>query len=166
MACCGSDVTKYYDKETILKKLRTIDNLDCNMKLNDSQFSCDFNQYKGEWRNNFNTVQPLMSLQYDEEIKQLKQDLFDIEIKCEELEKLYLAKTLKLLYMAQTHCQIKSDNEKLFERYGIKSGNKIPDLNNLDSMVKSNIFPHVPNSLQKSNTMNNNMNRNHLEQLQ
>ena len=46
-----------------------------------------------------------------------------IIIECENLEKEYLAKTIKLLYMVQTHCQLKNDNEQLFEHYKIKSGN-------------------------------------------
>ena len=159
MLCCGSDIPKYYDKDALLKRLRSIDDLKCNMKLN--QFNCDFDQYKGEWRNNFNTVQPLMSIQYDEDIKKLKQELFETEMKCEELEKLYLAKTVKLLYMAQTHCQIKGDNEKLFERYGIKTGNKLPNLSKLDNTVNSNFFPNANNTeLKASKTMSSNLNNN------
>ena len=152
--CCGDDIPKYHDKEGLFKRLRNIDDLEVNMKL--SQFTCDFNQHNGIWKNNFNTVQPLMSLQYDEKIKELNQDLFNMETKCDELEKEYLAKTLKLLYMVQTHCQIKGDNEKLLERYGIKEGNKKPDLSNFGG---SNINPGISiNELQPSNISNKNIN--------
>ena len=38
--------------------------------------------------------------------------------------------------MVQTHCQVKTDNENLFEHYGIKTGNIVPDLKkiNLDKL--------------------------------
>ena len=129
MCCGGTKIPTYYDKEGLLKRLRSIDDLDVDMKL--SEFRCNFDQHKAIWNNNFNKATPLMSTKYDEEIALLKQTLYEKEIKCEELEKLYLAKTVRLLYMAQTHCQLKSENDRLFEKYGIKTGNILPDLNKI-----------------------------------
>ena len=154
MICCGPEIPKFYDKQEFLKRLRNINDLECAMKLN--QFSCEFDQDKGEWRNNFNSVKPLMSIKYDEEIKELRQNLFEKEVKCDELEKLYLAKAVKLFYMAQAHCQIKGENEKLFEKYGIKGGNKLIDLNKLNNAVRNDGFPQAPNpELKESKAMNN-----------
>ena len=126
MCCGGSKIPNYYDKEGLLKKLRSLDDLNVDMKL--SEFRCQLDQYKAIWNNNFSKATPLMSTKYDEEIALLKQTLYEKEMKCEELEKLYLAKTVRLLYMAQTHCQLKSENDRLFEKYGIKTGNILPDL--------------------------------------
>ena len=130
MMCCGGPkIPTIYDKEGLMKRLRSIDDLDIDMKLSD--FRCQFDQHKAIWNNNFYKVTPLMSTKYDEEITSLKQKLYEKEIKCEELEKLYLAKTVRLLYMAQTHCQLKAENDKLFEKYGIKTGNILPDLDKI-----------------------------------
>ena len=138
MCCGGTKIPTYYDKEGLLKRLRSIDDLNVDMKLSD--FRCQFDQYKAKWNNNFDKVTPLMSTKYDEEIASLKQKLYEKEIKCEELEKLYLAKTVRLLYMAQTHCQLKAENEKLFEKYGIKTGNILPDLNKILPNANSKVI--------------------------
>ena len=131
MCCGGSKIPNVYDKEGLLRRLRSIDDdddLKIDMKL--SEYHCKFDQEEGKWNSNdFNKVTPLMANQYDEEISILKQKLYEKEIKCEELEKLYLAKVVRLLYMAQTHCQLKTENDQLFEKYGIKTGNAFLDLN-------------------------------------
>ena len=126
--CCGDSKT-FYDKESYLKKLRSIDDLNIDLELN--KFKSKFNQENGKWKNNIGNEIPIMSTKYDSEISELKQKLYEKEMECEELEKLYLAKAVRLLYMAQTHCQLKSENDKLFEKYGIKEGNKILDLSKI-----------------------------------
>ena len=128
--CCGdSKIQNVYDKEALLKKLRSIDDLNIDLELN--KFKSKFNQENGMWKNNFGKETPILSSKYDSEISELRQKLYEKEMECEELEKLYLAKTVRLLYMAQTHCQLKSENEKLFEHYGIKEGNKQLDLDKI-----------------------------------
>ena len=126
--CCG-DSKNQYDTKALLKKLRSIDDLNIDLELN--QFKSKYNQENGMWINHFGKEIPIMSAKYDSEISALKQKLFEKEMECEELEKLYLAKTVRLLYMAQTHCQLKSENDKLFEQYGIKEGNKQLDLSKI-----------------------------------
>ena len=138
MACCGgTKIPNIYDKEGLLKRLRSIDGLDIDMKL--SKFDLNFDQETGTWRNNFSKETPIMETKYDEEIKILKQKINEKELRCEELEKLYLAKAVRLLYMAQTHCQLKSENDKLFEYYGIKTGNLKVDLDKILANPKDNI---------------------------
>ena len=126
--CCG-DSKNHYDTKALLKQLRSIEDLNIDLELN--KFKSKFNQENGMWKNNFGKEIPIMSTKYDSEISELKQKLFEKEMECEELEKLYLAKTVRLLYMAQTHCQLKSENDKLFEQYGIKEGNKQLDLSKI-----------------------------------
>ena len=126
--CCG-DSKIPFDSKALLKRLRSIEDLDIDLELN--QFKSKFNKENGMWKNNFDKEIPIMSTKYDSEISELRQKLFDKEMECEELEKLYLAKTVRLLYMAQTHCQLKSENDKLFEKYGIKEGNKQLDLSKI-----------------------------------
>ena len=126
--CCG-DSKNHYDTKALLKQLRSIEDLNIDLELN--KFKSKFNQENGMWKNNFGKEIPIMSTKYDSEISELKQKLFDKEMECEELEKLYLAKTVRLLYMAQTHCQLKSENDKLFEQYGIKEGNRQLDLSKI-----------------------------------
>ena len=129
--CCG-DSKIQYDSKALLKRLRSIEDLDIDLELNKiNTFKSKFNKENGMWKNNFGKEIPIMSTKYDSEISELKQKLFDKEMECEELEKLYLAKTVRLLYMAQTHCQLKSENDKLFEQYGIKEGNKQLDLSKI-----------------------------------
>ena len=126
--CCG-DSKNHYDTKALLKQLRSIEDLNIDLELN--KFKSKFNQENGMWKNNFGKEIPIMSTKYDSEISELKQKLFEKEMECEELEKLYLAKTVRLLYMAQTHCQLKSENDKLFEQYGIKEGNRQLDLSKI-----------------------------------
>ena len=38
--------------------------------------------------------------------------------------------------MVQTHCQIKSENEELFEKYGIKTGNVFVNNNEIKEKEK------------------------------
>ena len=129
--CCG-DSKIQYDSKALLKRLRSIEDLDIDLELNKiNTFKSKFNKENGMWKNNFGKEIPIMSTKYDSEISELKQKLFDKEMECEELEKLYLAKTVRLLYMAQTHCQLKSENDKLFEQYGIKEGNRQLDLSKI-----------------------------------
>ena len=129
--CCG-DSKNHYDTKALLKQLRSIEDLNIDLELNKiNTFKSKFNKENGMWKNNFGKEIPIMSTKYDSEISELKQKLFDKEMECEELEKLYLAKTVRLLYMAQTHCQLKSENDKLFEQYGIKEGNRQLDLSKI-----------------------------------
>ena len=129
--CCG-DSKIPFDSKALLKRLRSIEDLDIDLELNKiNTFKSKFNKENGMWKNNFGKEIPIMSTKYDSEISELKQKLFDKEMECEELEKLYLAKTVRLLYMAQTHCQLKSENDKLFEQYGIKEGNRQLDLSKI-----------------------------------
>ena len=137
MNCCGS--TPYrtnYDEK--LRELRSINTFDTKykddykieIKLREN-FFCDFDFEKGEWNNDFNKEIPLKSKEFDNDIIKLNQKLFELENQCDELEKEYLAKTVRLLYMAQTHCHIKYQNDDLFERFGIKAGNKHLDLDKI-----------------------------------
>ena len=129
--CCG-DSKIQFDSKALLKRLRSIDDLDIDLELNKiNTLKSKFNKVNGMWINNFGKEMPIMSTKYDSEISELRQKLFDKEMECEELEKLYLAKTVRLLYMAQTHCQLKSENDKLFEQYGIKEGNRQLDLSKI-----------------------------------
>ena len=129
--CCG-DSKIQYDSKALLKRLRSIEDLDIDLELNKiNTFKSKFNKENGMWKNNFGKEIPIMYTKYDSEISELKQKLFEKEMECEELEKLYLAKTVRLLYMAQTHCQLKSENDKLFEQYGIKEGNRQLDLSKI-----------------------------------
>ena len=147
MCCGGSKIPNIYDKDALLRRLRSIDDLNIDMKL--SEYHCQFDQENGQWNSSdFNKVTPLMANQYDEEIAILKQKLYEKEMKCEELEKLYLAKVVRLLYMAQTHCHLKTENEHLFQKYGIKTGNAFLDLNKvLPDANKDNISENQENPI-------------------
>ena len=147
MCCGGSKIPNVYDKDALLRRLRSIDDLNIDMKL--SEYHCQFDQENGQWNSSdFNKVTPLMANQYDEEIAILKQKLYEKEMKCEELEKLYLAKVVRLLYMAQTHCHLKTENEHLFQKYGIKTGNAFLDLNKvLPDANKDNISENQENPI-------------------
>ena len=150
MLCCGgTKIPLYYDKEGLLRKLRSIDDLNLDMKL--SNFKCQFDQYNGTWNNNFNKDTPIMSAEYEEQIASLKQKLYEKELKCEKLEKLFLAKTVRLLYMAQTHCELKRENEELFEKYGIKTGNLRLDLDKILPNANSSIINNNKNENEKNN---------------
>ena len=148
MACCGPKQT-YFDKK-ILDRLRSIKNLDIDMKLKseikgektNKNFECKFDGNEVKWNGNINELYNSFNYENEEDnakIKEKKQKINKLELELENLEKEYLAKTVRLLYMAQTHCQIKTENEKLFEQYGIKTGNVflnstdgIKDLSNIN----------------------------------
>ena len=49
------------------------------MKLRN--FNCRFEPETGEWKNNFNKVVPISSIEFDEKMLKLKQELNDLEIK-------------------------------------------------------------------------------------
>ena len=132
MACCGPDII--YKDERLLKKLRKTD-FDINMNLksdllnSDKEnkiFKCKFDSKKVIWTSNkqhlLNSINNVDE-KNNEEIIALKKKILDKKLEVENLEKDYLAKAVRLLYMVQTHCQIKAENEELFEKYGIKSGN-------------------------------------------
>jgi len=72
----------------------------------------------------------------EENIKNLKQKINERELEIDALEKEYLAKTVRLLYMVQTHCQIKVENDGLFEP--IKTGNFLPDIKDLPTLIDDN----------------------------
>ena len=144
MACCGPEQT-YFDKK-ILDRLRSIKNLDIDMKLkseikgekNNKNFECKFDGNEVKWNGNINELYNSFNYENEEDnekIREKKQKINKLELELENLEKEYLAKTVRLLYMAQTHCQIKTENEKLFEQYGIKTGNVF--LNSTDGLKNS-----------------------------
>ena len=144
MACCGPEQT-YFDKK-ILDRLRSIKNLDIDMKLkseikgekNNKNFECKFDGNEVKWNGNINELYNSFNYENEEDnakIREKKQKINKLELELESLEKEYLAKTVRLLYMAQTHCQIKTENEKLFEQYGIKTGNVF--LNSTDGLKNS-----------------------------
>ena len=124
MACCGPEQT-YFDKK-ILDRLRSIRNLDIDMKLKseikgektNKNFECKFDGNEVKWNGNINELYNSFNYENEEDnakIREKKQKINKLELELESLEKEYLAKTVRLLYMAQTHCQIKTENEKLFE---------------------------------------------------
>ena len=91
-----------------------------------------------KWNGNINELYNSFNYENEEDnakIREKKQKINKLELELESLEKEYLAKTVRLLYMAQTHCQIKTENEKLFEQYGIKTGNVF--LNSTDGLKNS-----------------------------
>ena len=144
MACCGPEQT-YFDKK-LLDRLRSIKNLDIDMKLkseikgekNNKNFECKFDGNEVKWNGNINELYNSFNYENEEDnakIREKKQKINKLELELENLEKEYLAKTVRLLYMAQTHCQIKTENEKLFEQYGIKTGNVF--LNSTDGLKNS-----------------------------
>ena len=158
MICCGGQkIPNVYDKESLLQKLRKIDDEDdLTVKMKLSEFDCEFDQKTGKWNSkNFNKVKPIMATKYDEEIAILKQKLYEKEMKCEELEKLYLAKTVRLLYMAQAHCNLKKENENLFEKYGIKTGNAYLDLNKVLPNANRDNINDENTIIQSENLINN-----------
>ena len=143
--CCPSEA-KYYD-EKIFKRLRSIKNLDIKMKLKsdvrNKNFLCEFKQRDEKWKGNVDLVYNSSNYENEkenEEIQNKKNEIVNIESEIEELEKEYLAKTVRLLYMVQTHCQIKTENENLFEQYGIKTGNVFVNNNTIKDIeiIKDN----------------------------
>ena len=147
MACCSQETI--YKDEKLLKMLKKTDNLDINMNLksnilnSDKEnkiFKCKFYSENVIWKDNAKKL--LDSINYvdeknNEEIIELKKKIFDKKLEVENLEKDYLAKAVRLLYMVQTHCQIKTENEELFEKYGIKSGNVFLNNNEIKEKDKS-----------------------------
>ena len=145
MICCPSEV-KYYD-EKVFKRLRSIRNLDIKMKLKsdvkNKNFLCEFEQKVEKWKGNVDLVYNSSNYENEkenDEIENKKNEISNIESEIEDLEKEYLAKTVRLLYMAQTHCQIKIENENLFEQYGIKTGNVFLNNNSIKDIeiIKDN----------------------------
>ena len=133
MACCGPE-QKRYDEEDLQKKLRNIGNSKICMKLKsdvkdaktNKNIKCVFDKKQLEWDANIDKVYGSVNSineKEDEQIRDLKQKIMETELEIEKLEKEYLAKSIRLLYMAQAHCEIKTVNEELFEDFGIKTGN-------------------------------------------
>lgn len=133
MICCGGTrKISTNDGKRLLNELRNVDELKVPMNLVE-KIKCEFDPKTGHWRNNFSILKPLSSDSYDKEIKELNEEKLQLDLRCEEIEKEYLAKVAKLLYLTQTHLQIKEENEDLFEKFNIKKGNKKPDFNNFDN---------------------------------
>ena len=158
MACCGPDII--YKDEKLLKKLRKtnfdIINMDLKSDLLNSDkenknFKCKFDSEQKIWKSNAQEL--LNSNNYvdeknNEEILDLKKKIIDKKLEVENLEKDYLAKAVRLLYMVQTHCHIKAENEELFEKYGIKTGNVF--VNKIDEKKENNIDLDI-NSIKSKN---------------
>ena len=134
MACCGPE--RIYRDQNLLKNIRKTDNLGINMNLKSNilnrenkneNFKCKFNSKRVVWEDNINELQTDSKYNEDKEaikeIEKLEEKKRNKIKEVEILEKEYLAKCVRLLYMVQTHCHIKTENEVLFEKYGIKSGN-------------------------------------------
>ena len=163
MNCCGSAPYRINTDEK-MRDLRSIntddikykDDYKIEMKLRKNLF-CEFDFENGTWNNDFNKEIPLKSKEFDNDIKKLNQQLFECENECDKLEKEYLAKTVRLLYMAQTHCHLKLENDDLFEKYGIKKGNKHLDLNK--------IFPTTTTTIRNGNNEDRNKNQIQLEEV-
>ena len=142
MACCAPAQT-FYDKQ-LLKKLRSIGK-PINMKLlsdvkenkKNKKLECKFNGKN--WTGNIDDIYGsanYINEEEEENIKNLKQKINERELEIDALEKEYLAKTVRLLYMVQTHCQIKVENDGLFEP--IKTGNFLPDIKDLPTLIDNN----------------------------
>ncbi len=161
MACCSQETI--YKDEKLLKMLRKTDNLGINMNLksdllnSDKEnkiFKCKFDSKNVIWTDN--TKKLLDSINYvdeknNDEIIELKKKILDKKLEVENLEKDYLAKAVRLLYMVQTHCQIKSENEELFEKYGIKSGNVFVNNNEIKEKEKDKSLDLDINSIKSKN---------------
>ena len=143
MACCAPEQT-FYDKQ-LLKKLRSIGK-PINMKLlsdvkenkKNKKLECKFNgeKWTGENIDDIYGSANYINEEEEENIKNLKQKINERELEIDALEKEYLAKTVRLLYMVQTHCQIKVENDGLFEP--IKTGNFLPDIKDLPTLIDDN----------------------------
>lgn len=138
MACCGTSIKKVDDKEALFRQLRDLPDLDCVMKLRD-KYKCEFDKEEGKWRTNF-------AQSNDEILHELDLIKIDLETKLaerinvhEDLEKKYLARVLRLLQLAQTHCILKRDNDFYFEKYGIKKENHVLNPNMFPNANKANI---------------------------
>ena len=136
MNCCGANDRRriYVKEENVFENLRSINDIknrkDYEIIMDLEKYKCKFDIESGTWETEFKNEDEELENErkINEEIKNRKQNLYEYEIKCEELEKEFLAKTIRLLYMVQTHCDYKYENEALFKKYGIKTGNKIVDL--------------------------------------
>ena len=145
MACCAPEQT-FYDKQ-LLKRLRSIDK-PINMKLlsdvkenkKNKKLECKFNGK--QWNGNIDDIYGsanYINEEEEENIKNLKQKINERELEIDALEKEYLAKTVRLLYMVQTHVGTKKENDVLFEHYGIKTGNYLPDIKDLAPITDDNV---------------------------
>ena len=126
MACCGGQPWRG-DIQELLKQLRDVSFED--LVLNKKKPKLKFNANEGEWKDVSDNDKNKEMIR-EENIKNLER-IKEQKIKeLEELDKEYLAKAIRLLYMAQTHCEIKKENDELFDQYDLKKGNKFPkDLN-------------------------------------
>ena len=160
MACCAPEQTNY-DKQ-LLKKLRSIGKpinmmvkenkknkksigepiymkllSDVKENKKNKKLECKFNGKN--WTGNIDDIYGsanYINEEEEENIKNLKQKINERELEIDALEKEYLAKTVRLLYMVQTHCQIKVENDGLFEP--IKTGNFLPDIKDLPTLIDDN----------------------------
>ena len=142
--CCGGEPRRriYTKEEDIYANLRSINDpslinddnkKEYEIKMDLEKYVCEFDSETGTWatefKNKYEEIENEKKIK--EEIKIRKKKLYENEVRCEELEKEFLAKTIRLLYMAQTHCDYKYENDELFEKYGIKTGNKKLDLDKI-----------------------------------
>ena len=161
MACCAPGQT-FYDKQ-LLKKLRSIGKpinmmvkenkknkksigepiymkllSDVKENKKNKKLECKFNgeKWTGENIDDIYGSANYINEEEEENIKNLKQKINERELEIDALEKEYLAKTVRLLYMVQTHCQIKVENDGLFEP--IKTGNFLPDIKDLPTLIDDN----------------------------
>ena len=161
MACCAPEQTNY-DKQ-LLKKLRSIGKpinmmvkenkknkksigepiymkllSDVKENKKNKKLECKFNgeKWTGENIDDIYGSANYINEEEEENIKNLKQKINERELEIDALEKEYLAKTVRLLYMVQTHCQIKVENDGLFEP--IKTGNFLPDIKDLPTLIDDN----------------------------
>ena len=74
----------------------------------------------------------------EEQIKNLKQKINERELEIDALEREYLAKTIKLLYMVQEHVDIKVENEGIFDQCKMKEGNFLPEIKGVSNLDDNN----------------------------
>ena len=138
MLCCGESIKKKKKINELLQELHDLKNLHLGINLTD--FNSELNAETGEWKSKKELKK---YIKFEEKVEELEQILYERENKCEKLEKEYLAKVIRLLYMVQSHCNLKIENDNLFEKYGIKSGNLRVEL--------EKILPNVPKISNKEN---------------
>ena len=138
MLCCGETIQKKKKINELLQELHDLKNLHLGINLTD--FNSELNAETGEWKSKKELKK---YIKFEEKVEELEQILYERENKCEKLEKEYLAKVINLLYMVQSHCNLKIENDNLFEKYGIKSGNLRVEL--------EKILPNVPKISNKEN---------------
>ena len=161
MACCAPEQT-FYDKQ-LLKQLRRIGKpinmivkenkknkksigepiymkllSDVKENKKNKKLECIFDgkNWTGKNMDDIYGSANYINEEEEENIKNLKQKINERELEIDALEKEYLAKTVRLLYMVQTHCQIKVENDGLFEP--IKTGNFLPDIKDLPTLIDDN----------------------------